>query len=84
MPAYAEKFPIGSEVQIADRTHLEAFRATWRFHNPLTVEQLTWAARRATVAEVGFYHGGDPLYVLRGVPGVWHEDCLAASAVQAT
>jgi hypothetical protein len=84
MPAYAEKFPIGSEVQIADRRQLESFRASWRFHNPLTVEQLMWAARRAMVAEVGFYHSGDPLYVLRDVPGVWHEDCLTATAVQAT
>jgi hypothetical protein len=25
---------------------------------------------------VGFYHGGDPLYSLDGVPGVWHERCL--------
>ena len=25
---------------------------------------------------VGFYHGGDALYELEGVPGVWHEVCL--------
>ena len=25
---------------------------------------------------VGYYHGGDVLYELEGVPGVWHEVCL--------
>ena len=24
----------------------------------------------------GFYHGGDELYKLKGMPGVWHEQCL--------
>jgi hypothetical protein len=28
---------------------------------------------------VGFYHGGDVLYVLEGIPGVWHESCLTKS-----
>lgn len=23
-----------------------------------------------------YYHGGDELYWLKGVPGVWHEQCL--------
>lgn len=31
------------------------------------------------VEKVGFYHGGDPLYKLDGVPGVWHEECLEAA-----
>jgi hypothetical protein len=26
--------------------------------------------------EVGFYHGGDVLYTLDGIPGLWHEQCL--------
>lgn len=28
------------------------------------------------VEEVGFYHGGDELYKLSQVPGVWHQQCL--------
>jgi hypothetical protein len=84
MPAYIERFPSGSEVQVADVATLEAFRANWRLHNPLAAEQLPWASHRAVVADVGFYHGGDPLYVLRDVPGVWHEQCLTAIADRAT
>ena len=84
MPAYAEKFPAGSEVRVADALTLERFRAGWHLHNSLLPEQLAWAGKRAVVAEVGFYHGGDPLYVLRGVPGVWHEACLTAVTGPAT
>ncbi|MFL5552311.1 MAG: hypothetical protein ACJ770_05840, partial [Gemmatimonadaceae bacterium] len=29
-----------------------------------------------TVQQVTFYHGADELYVLTGLPGVWHEQCL--------
>ena len=29
------------------------------------------------VSSVGFYHGGDELYVIEGIPGVWHEVCLS-------
>lgn len=28
------------------------------------------------MASVTFYHGGDELYELKGVPGLWHEACL--------
>ena len=78
MSAYKERFPAGTRVRISSRDDLEAFRARWMFHNPLTPEQLAWAERDALVKEVGFYHGGYPLYVLAGVPGVWHEECLSA------
>jgi len=84
VPAYKENFPIGSQVRIADIAELERFRATWRLHNPLAPEQLAWASHRAKVAEVGFYHGGDPLYVLEAIPGVWHEQCLTAISDRAT
>lgn len=84
MPDYSEKFPVGTDVQIIDREGLDQFRSSWRLHNPLAVEQLEWAGRRAVVAQVGFYHGGDPLYELRGVPGIWHEACLTAITVRAT
>ena len=83
MPPYAERFPVGTAVRVANWTALEHFRSHWRLHNPLAAEQLGWAGRRAVVAEVGFYHGGDPLYVLHGVPGVWQEECLVAIPDQA-
>jgi hypothetical protein len=30
------------------------------------------------VKDVGFYHGGDELYQVAGIPGTWHEECLEA------
>ena len=63
-------------VRIAGRQILEEFREDWQFHDPLTPEQLLCADRSARVAGVGFYHGGDPLYSLENIPGVWHECCL--------
>ena len=83
MPPYAEKFPVGASVRVVDKTALKRFRSNWHLHNPLVPEQIGWAGKHAVVAEVGFYHGGDPLYVLRGVPGVWHEECLVAIPDQA-
>ena len=76
MTPYAERFPVGSTVRIAERHALELFRQTWNLHNPLLPEQLAFGGSRATIGSVGFYHGGDVLYVLDGIPGVWHEQCL--------
>jgi hypothetical protein len=42
----------------------------------ILAEQLVFAGSSATIASVGFYHCGDVLYVLEGIPGVWHESCL--------
>lgn len=78
MAPYKEMFPTGSRVRVASRAVLEAFLKNWKFHNPITPEQLAFAGKAAKVASVGFYHGGDPLYVLEGIPGVWHERCLVA------
>ena len=58
----------------SDRLH--AFRASWKYHHPLGEAQLDAAGRTAVVARVGYYHGGDPLYELEGLPGLWHEVCL--------
>jgi hypothetical protein len=44
----------------------------------LEPEQLRFADKIAKVKSVGFYHGGDELYELKGVPGMWHEQCLRA------
>jgi len=78
MKPYEESFPVGSRVRIADRPVLEDFLKTWKYHNPLESEQLAFAGKVTQVVKVGFYHGGEPLYVLDGVPGVWHEQCLAS------
>ena len=75
---YKEEFPKGSTVKIADRASLEDFSRTWKFHHKLKPEQLRYADKVAKVKSVGFYHGGDELYGLKGVPGLWHEQCLTA------
>lgn len=78
MYAYKEKYPVGTQVRIADRESLEDFRATWKYHNPLQPEQINYASEVTTVKKVGFYHGGDVLYELKEAPGIWHEACLRA------
>jgi len=76
MPPYEEKFPVGARVRVAAGEQLERFQREWRLHNPLQIGQLTFAGVRAVITDVGFYHGGDPLYRLDTLPGVWHETCL--------
>jgi hypothetical protein len=76
---YKADFPKGTKVQIADRVFLEHFRQTWKYHHKLAPEQLGFADQIADVKSVGFYHGGDELYELEGVPGMWHEACLKAT-----
>ncbi|MGE5208133.1 MAG: hypothetical protein ACM3KL_02255 [Alphaproteobacteria bacterium] len=78
MMAYQEKFPVGTTVRIAELAELERFRRDWQFHHKLEAEQLSFAGQPARVKEVGFYHGGDVLYHLDGVPGIWHEACVHA------
>jgi hypothetical protein len=76
MGAYKGTFPEGSKVQIADLAFLENFLATWNYHHKLEPQQLTYADRDAVVKGVAFYHGGDQLYTLVAIPGIWHEACL--------
>ena len=73
---YIEQFPVGTRVRIVDHAQLERFRADWHYHHPLAPEQRAYAGHDAAVREVSFYHGGDVLYVLDGIPGIWHEGCL--------
>jgi hypothetical protein len=73
---YEEKFRKGTKVRIADRVFLEHFAATWKFHHKLQPEQIAYADGAAEVEKVGYYHGGDVLYWLLDIPGVWHETCL--------
>ena len=55
---------------------LEEFQHKWKFHHALQSAQLRHAGEVGIVASVGFYHGGDVLYELQGIPGIWHEGCL--------
>jgi hypothetical protein len=70
------EYPIGHKVRIKPLPFLREFRRNWRWHHPLRVYQLLFAGRMAAVKKVGFYFGGEELYHLRGIPGIWHETCL--------
>jgi hypothetical protein len=72
---YKETYPKGTQVRIADRDFLDQFKREWKYPNKL-LPKLEYADRLATVEGVGFYHGGDPLYKLEGIRGLWHEECL--------
>lgn len=76
---YKEEFPVGTKVRIADRPRLEEFLNEWKLHNPLKATQLEFAGTQAKVKTVSFYHGGDELYTLEEVPGLWHEENLTAA-----
>jgi hypothetical protein len=76
---YKAAFPKGAKVRVADRQFLERFMAEWKYHHKLQAEQLAYASIVATVEKVGFYHGGDVLYNLMDIPGIWHEQCLSAA-----
>jgi hypothetical protein len=73
---YHEAFPKDSTVKIADRAFLENFLQTWMLHNKLKPGQLNYAGLVTAVESVGFYHGGDELYKLKDVSGIWHKQCL--------
>lgn len=73
---YNAEFPKGTKVRIGTRATLEDFLKNWGYHNKLELWQLNYAGRLAEVESVTFYHGGDELYSLKDIPGVWHEQCL--------
>jgi hypothetical protein len=73
---YKAAFPKGSKVSVISRTALADFARNWNFHHQLQPEQMAFAGVTSTVKEVSFYHGGDQLYVLENLPGIWNEDCL--------
>ena len=73
------KYRRGLTVRVAPRSALEAFlRPTWKLHHPLLPEQLEYGGLTGKVLWTAMYHGGDVLYELEGIPGIWHEQCLAA------
>ena len=78
--SYNAEFPVGTRVRVTDRQTLEKFRAEWKWHHQLEASQLQFAGELTQIESVSFYHGGDELYQLKGVPGIWHESCLKAIA----
>jgi hypothetical protein len=77
---YKATFPKGSKVRVIPKTALESFARNWQYHHKLRPEQMEYAGATATVKEVSFYHGGDQLYVLEDVPGIWNEPCLESAS----
>jgi RNAse (barnase) inhibitor barstar len=82
MPPYKEQYAKGSRVRVRPVEALVHFRETWKFHHPLTEGMVSFAGREASVESVGFYHGGDVLYTLSGIPGTWHEACLQSATAE--
>jgi hypothetical protein len=80
MAVYKEDFPVGSKIRIAGSLPLQEFQRTWKYHHRLNAEQLEYAGKIAQVEKVSFYHGGDVLYELRDIPGIWHEQCLGPTS----
>lgn len=76
--SYNIEFPIGSRVKTASRATLEDFLRSWKYHSKLQPEQIDYHDRIARVEDASVYHGGDELYRLEGIPGIWHEQCLVA------
>jgi len=84
MPLYNATFTKGARVQVAILSILEEFQRGWVFHNPLQPAQLEYANRISVVESIGYYHGGDVIYKLEGLPGVWHERCLGSVPIESS
>jgi hypothetical protein len=76
MPPYKEKYPVGTIIRIASVERLQAFKSDWKYHHPISDEQIKAAGKADKVKGVAFYHGGDALYALEGAAGTWHEQVL--------
>jgi len=76
MPDYHSAFDGGENVNIADVDTLREFRRSWKWHHPLSDEQLAHAGQHDWIKIVSYYHGGTPLYEFASIPGFWHESCL--------
>jgi hypothetical protein len=57
------------------------FNGPGGYHHKLEPTQLAYAGKLAEVKGVSFYDGGDVLYELRDIPGIWHEQCLASPEI---
>jgi len=71
-----EQFPVGTKVQVKDEGSLRQFQERCKSRRPISLEQIETAGQVDVVTNVGFYRGGDVLYKLQRLPGIWHEECL--------
>ena len=71
-------FSIGASVRIKERTELERFARDWTSTNSLTPHQFCDAGVAGVVDSVAFDDGGNPLYTLERIGGIWHEENLVA------
>lgn len=78
---YNPSFPVGAIVRIADRSVLEKFHADGKRRHRLQSGQIEYAGEVARVEEVDFCYGGERLYSLEGVPGLWDGDLLSVNEV---
>jgi hypothetical protein len=76
---YKATFPRGSKVRVVSRTQLDDLARDWKYHHKLRPEQMECAGMVSTVKGLSFYHGGDQLYELENLPGIWNEPCLEAA-----
>jgi hypothetical protein len=71
-----DKFQVDETVQIACSETLNEFSRTWKLHHSLQSNQFQHAGQIARVKNSFMYHGGDILYELEGMPGLWHQQLL--------
>lgn len=85
MPAYHSIFDHHDCVKVVSAPILEQFFKEWKYHHPLSDEQLKYADEKLFIDRVSYYHGGTPLYQLFRwnfdgtrvfIPGIWHEAVL--------
>lgn len=74
-----EQFPVGTKVQVRDEGFLRQFQERRKVPHPISPEQIETAGQVDIVTNVGFHNGGDVLYKLQRLPGIWHEECLEAT-----
>jgi hypothetical protein len=77
--ASESRFTVRAKVRIASVDRLQAFRRDWKYHHPLAADQVPFGGTIDIVKSVGFYHGGDVIYVLERAPGIWHEELLESA-----
>jgi hypothetical protein len=70
------KYPAGALVRVVSPRELERFFRSWKFDHPLRPEQLQYGGQSARVVRSMMYGGGNILYELDGIPGIWHEACV--------
>jgi hypothetical protein len=70
------KFRDGTTIHLAERATLDEFFRTYDGHHRLEANQLESGGKVAIVRASYMYHGGDMLYELEGLPGLWHEQLL--------